>query len=196
MKIVYHYMDATHTLNMSYKKTSSISEVVKNYGSQLLRFINGKVKKMEDAEDILQEVWYQTSRLSNIDQLENMSGWLYAVAKNKITDLYRKKKPESLEDQTYEDDEGKIQIKEILLADDTNDAELKMFKDLFWDQLMKALDELPEKQRNVFLWHEIEDMTLQEIADQEDESIKTIISRKGYALKHLRQRLRVLYNEI
>lgn len=189
-------MDATHTLNMSYKKTSSISEVVKNYGSQLLRFINGKVKKMEDAEDILQEVWYQTSRLSNIDQLENMSGWLYAVAKNKITDLYRKKKPESLEDQTYQDEEGKLQIKEILLADDTNDAELKMFKDLFWDQLMKALDELPEKQRNTFLWHEIEDMTLQEIADQEGESIKTIISRKGYAVKHLRQKLRVLYNEI
>ncbi|MNF14295.1 RNA polymerase sigma factor [compost metagenome] len=61
---------------------------------------------------------------------------------------------------------------------------------------MKALDELPEKQRNTFLWHEIEDMTLQEIADQEGESIKTIISRKGYAVKHLRQKLRVLYNEI
>lgn len=194
--IVYTGMDATHTLNMSYKKTSSISGVVKNYGSQLLRFINGKVKKIEDAEDILQEVWYQTSRLSNIDQLENMSGWLYAVANNKITDLYRKKKTESLEDQMYEDEEGRLQIKELLLSDHTNDAELKMFKDAFWDQLMKALDELPEKQRNTFLWHEIEDMTLQEIADQEGESIKTIISRKGYAVKHLRQKLRVLYNEI
>lgn len=189
-------MNAIHTLNMSYKESSSISEVVKNYGTQLLRFINGKVKKIEDAEDILQEVWYQTSRLTNIDQLENISGWLYAIAKNKITDLYRKKKTESLEDHSYEDDEGRLQIKELLLSDDTNDAELKMFKDVFWNHLMKALDELPEKQKNTFLWHEIEEMTLQEIADQEGESIKTIISRKGYAVKHLRKRLRALYDEI
>ncbi len=189
-------MDSIHILNMSDKTPSSLSEVVKDYGSQLLRFIKGKVKKVEDAEDILQEVWYQTSRLSNIDQLENISGWLYAITRNKITDLYRKKKTEAIEDQTYEDEDGRIQIKEILLSDDTNDAELKMFKEVFWEELMRALGELPEKQRNTFIWHEIEEMTLQEIANQEGENIKTIISRKGYAVKHLRQRLRVLYQEI
>lgn len=189
-------MDAIHILNMSDKNPSSLSEVVKNYGSQLLRFIKGKVKKVEDAEDILQEVWYQTSRLSNIDQLENISGWLYAITRNKITDLYRKKKTEAIEDHTYEDEDGRIQIKEILLWDDTNDAELKMFKEVFWDELMRALGELPEKQRHTFIWHEIDEMTLQEIADQEGENIKTIISRKGYAVKHLRQRLRGLYEEI
>lgn len=194
--IVYTGMDATHTLNMSYKKTSSISEVVKNYGSQLLRFINGKVKKIEDAEDILQEVWYQTSRLTNIDELENVGAWLYSVTRNKITDNYRKKKSDSLEDYVYEDEDGSFNVKEILLADDSNNPELKMFKDIFWDELMKALNELPEKQRHVFIQNEIEDLTLQEIADNEGENIKTIISRKGYAVKHLRVKLGHLYKEL
>lgn len=181
---------------MAEKKSVSLTEVVKNYGSQLLRFIKGKVNKTEDAEDILQEVWYQTSRLTNIDELENVGAWLYSVTRNKITDNYRKKKSESLEDYVYEDEEGSFNVKEILLADDSNNPELQMFKDIFWDELMKALDELPEKQRTVFIQNEIEDLTLQEIADAEGENLKTIISRKGYAVKHLRVKLNYLYKEL
>ncbi|SUJ29821.1 RNA polymerase sigma factor sigV [Sphingobacterium spiritivorum] len=196
MSIVFWSMDYTHTLQMSDKQSSSLPEVVRNYGAQLLRFIKGKVKKVEDAEDILQEVWYQTSRLSNIDQLENVSAWLYSITRNKITDLYRKKKTDAIEDHTYMDDEGELKIKEILLADDSNNAELKLFKEVFWEELMKALDELPEKQRDVFVLNEIEDMTLQQIADLKGENIKTIISRKGYAVKHLRLRLNMLYEEL
>ena len=75
---------------------------------------------------------------------------LYSVTRNKITDNYRKKKSDSLEDYTYEDEDGSFSIKEILLADDSNNPELKMFKDIFWDELMKALDELPDNQRRVF----------------------------------------------
>lgn len=181
---------------MAEKKTASLSEVVKDYGSQLFRFIKGKVSKTEDAEDILQEVWYQTSRLANIDDLENVGAWLYSVTRNKITDNYRKKKSDSLEDYTYEDEDGSFSIKEILLADDSNNPELKMFKDIFWDELMKALDELPDNQRRVFFQNEIEEKTLQEIADEEGENLKTVISRKGYAVKHLRKRLKHLYNEL
>ncbi|MGV4415127.1 RNA polymerase sigma factor [Chryseobacterium sp. T1] len=181
---------------MAEKKSVSLTEVVKNYGSQLLRFIKGKVSKTEDAEDILQEVWYQTSRLTNIDELENVGAWLYSVTRNKITDNYRKKKSDSLEDYVYEDEDGSFNVKEILLADDSNNPELKMFKDIFWDELMKALNELPEKQRHVFIQNEIEDLTLQEIADNEGENIKTIISRKGYAVKHLRVKLGHLYKEL
>ncbi len=189
-------MDSLYLNEMAEKKTASLSEVVKDYGSQLFRFIKGKVSKTEDAEDILQEVWYQTSRLTNIDDLENVGAWLYSVTRNKITDNYRKKKSDSLEDYTYEDEDGSFSIKEILLADDSNNPELKMFKDIFWDELMKALDELPDNQRRVFFQNEIEERTLQEIADEEGENLKTIISRKGYAVKHLRKRLKHLYNEL
>lgn len=189
-------MDSLYLDSMAEKKSVSLTEVVKNYGSQLLRFIKGKVSKTEDAEDILQEVWYQTSRLTNIDELENVGAWLYSVTRNKITDNYRKKKSDSLEDYVYEDEDGSFNVKEILLADDSNNPELKMFKDIFWDELMKALNELPEKQRLVFIQNEIEDLTLQEIADNEGENIKTIISRKGYAVKHLRVKLSHLYKEL
>nr|WP_199162688.1 sigma-70 family RNA polymerase sigma factor [Elizabethkingia sp. ASV34] len=189
-------MDSLYLNEMAEKKSASLSEVVKDYGSQLFRFIKGKVSKTEDAEDILQEVWYQTSRLTNIDDLENVGAWLYSVTRNKITDNYRKKKSDSLEDYTYEDEDGSFSIKEILLADDSNNPELKMFKDIFWDELMKALDELPDNQRRVFFQNEVEEKTLQEIADEEGENLKTIISRKGYAVKHLRKRLKHLYSEL
>ncbi|WP_245750456.1 RNA polymerase sigma factor [Epilithonimonas lactis] len=181
---------------MTETRSASITEVVKNYGSQLLRFINSKVAKTEDAEDILQEVWFQTSRLTNLNELENVGAWLYSVTRNKIIDSYRKKKTESLEDFVYQDEDGELNVKDILLADDSNNPEIGMFKDLFWDELMKALDELPEKQKRVYVQNELEDKTLQEIADAEGENIKTIISRKSYAVKHLRKKMQRLYNDL
>ena len=189
-------MDALSLLQMTETRSASITEVVKNYGSQLLRFINSKVAKTEDAEDILQEVWFQTSRLTNRNEMENVGAWLYSVTRNKIIDSYRKKKTESLEDFVYQDEDGELNVKDILLADDSNNPEVGMFKDLFWEELMKALDELPEKQRRVYVQNELEDKTLQEIADAEGENIKTIISRKSYAVKHLRKRMQRLYNDL
>ena len=189
-------MDSLSLQQMTETRSASITEVVKNYGSQLLRFINSKVAKTEDAEDILQEVWFQTSRLTNLNELENVGAWLYSVTRNKIIDSYRKKKTESLEDFVYQDEDGELNVKDILLADDSNNPEVGMFKDLFWEELMKALDELPEKQRRVYVQNELEDKTLQEIADAEGENIKTIISRKSYAVKHLRKRMQRLYNDL
>lgn len=95
-----------------------------------------------------------------------------------------------------ENDEGQLSFKEILLLDDTDNQELGLFKELFWNELLKALDELPEKQKEVFVLNEIEDLTLQQIADQSDTSLKTIISRKGYAVKYLRKKLNYLYEEL
>jgi len=189
-------MDSLSLQQMTETRSASITEVVKNYGSQLLRFINSKVAKTEDAEDILQEVWFQTSRLTNLNELENVGAWLYSVTRNKIIDSYRKKKTESLEDFVYQDEDGELNVKDILLADDSNNPEVGMFKDLFWDELMKALDELPEKQKKVYVQNELEDKTLQEIADEEGENIKTIISRKSYAVKHLRKKMQRLYNDL
>ena len=190
-------MDAIGDLRMNeIQQKNTVSQAFNKLGKQLFAFIRDKVKIVEDAEDILQEVWYQFSNLSNIDQVENASAWLYTVSRNKITDFYRKKKTANLEDFTTEDEEGDFSIKEALLIDDTNNPELTLFKDLFWEELMKALDELPENQRLVFIENEMEDKTLQKIADETGENLKTIISRKGYAMKHLKKRLLPLYNEL
>ena len=189
-------METISTASMTQERNFSIAETVQQFGKKLFGFIRGKVKTTEEAEDILQEVWYQFSRLSNLDELENVSAWLYRVAQNRVTDNYRKKKTENLEDFTYENDENEISFKEILLLDENASPELAMFKEEFWSELMQALDELPENQKEVFLLNEIEDFTLQEIADQKGENLKTIISRKGYAVKHLRKRLQHLYNEL
>jgi RNA polymerase sigma factor (sigma-70 family) len=188
-------MNALYFENMPQEKSVPMIEVVKKYGNKLLYFIKGKVKIVEDAEDILQEVWYQTSKISDLADVENLSAWLYKVTRNKITDNYRKKKDELLEDFSFEDEDGEINIKEILLADENDDPDAQLFKDLFWDELMSALNELPENQRLVFIQNEMEDKTLQMIADEQGENIKTIISRKNYAVKHLRKKLQSLYKE-
>ncbi len=185
-----------HHHTMSKKEKRNIASIVSDYGKRLFGFVRGKVQSEEDAEDIMQDVWYQLSNLTNIDDLESASGWLFQVARNKITDLYRRKKPDPLDDYGYEDEEGEFQFKEILLLDDSNDPDLALFKDLFWKELLAALDELPENQKQVFVWNELEDLTLQEIADQTGENLKTIISRKGYAVKHLRKKLAYLYQEL
>ena len=189
-------METITTASMSDERHFSITETVQQFGKRLFGFVRVKVKTTEEAEDILQDVWYQFSRLSNLDELENVSAWLYRVAQNRVTDNYRKKKTENLEDFTYENDENEISFKEILLLDENASPELALFKEEFWSELMQALDELPENQKEVFLLNEIEDFTLHEIADQKGENLKTIISRKGYAVKHLRKRLQHLYNEL
>ena len=189
-------MGAIVDIGMSKETEKSITKTVNQFGKRLFSFIRGKVKTQEDAEDILQEVWYQYSGLDDVAEIENVSGWLYQVARNKLIDLYRKKKTDSIEDYSFENDEGEINFKEILLIDDSENPELQMLKDLFWEELMNALDELPENQRQVFVLNEFEDLTLQEIADKNSENLKTIISRKGYAVKHLRKKLNYLYAEL
>ena len=175
------------TLAMNEYNKMTVGETVKKYSRQLFSFIKSKTKNAEDAEDILQEVWYQLSRIANFEELENVSAWLYSVSRNKIIDLYRKKKTDNLEDYSYENEDGEFEIKDILLLDESQNPELMLFKDLFWKELMEALDELPESQRQVFIENEIE---------EQGENIKTIISRKGYAAKYLRKKLLPLYNDI
>ena len=176
-------------------KSNNIVETINQYGKKLLGFIRDKVPTNEDAEDLLQEVWYQLSNLEEIETIESISGWLYRVARNKITDKFRKKKTKNLEDFSYENEEGEINFKDILLNDAVT-PEDEYIKKLFWEALMAALEELPEKQRIVFVQNELEDISLQQIADESGESIKTIISRKGYAVKHLRTRLKQLYQDL
>lgn len=178
------------------EKDSMIAQTVKNYGGKLLSFIRPKVNNTEDAEDILQEVWFQFSNLTNVAEIMNVGAWLYQVTRNKITDSYRKKKTENFEDFVYEDEDGSFSIKDILLLDDSENPELLAFREEVWRELFSALEELPEKQRLVFVENAIEGKKLQEIADEQGENIKTIISRKNYAMKYLRIRMSELYRDL
>lgn len=189
-------MEPARTILMSKKeKENIISHTVNSYSENLMAYIKPKVKTKEDAEDILQEVWYQLSNLTNISDIVNIGHWLFSVTRNKITDSYRKKKVENLEDYTYEED-GEFLIKDILLLDNDKNPELKLFQEEIWNELFNALDELPENQRLVYVENEFNDKTLQQIADEHNENIKTIISRKTYAIKHLRFRLGKLYQDL
>ena len=189
-------MEQTMNYSTGEQNTISISNTIQEFGQKLFGFVRKKVKSTEDAEDILQEVWFQLSNLTDIAELDNVSAWLYEVARNKITDKARKKTNLSIEDYGFETDEGEFNFKEILLLDDSNNPELTFFKELFWKEFQQALDELPANQKEVFILNEIEDMTLQQISDQKGENLKTIISGKGYAVKHLRNKLDYLYKEL
>ncbi len=171
-----------------------IQDAVQEYGKRLLRFIRSRVKNDEDAEDILQDVWYQLSSIIDTEPIVQLSSWLYRVSKNRIVDKKRKKSESSLSDLVYEDEEGEMVWPEALLADNTNpDSELE--RSIIRESFFTALNELPDKQREVFVWNELEDLTLQEIADKTGTNLKTIISRKRYAVAHLRERLQSLYDD-
>ena len=175
-------------------KQQRILDAVQNYGKRLFSFIRGRVKSDEDAEDILQDVWYQLSSLVDIEPIEQLGSWLYRVSRNRIVDKQRKLKPQSLEDLAYEDENGDLIYPEALLADEMN-PEIELERAYFREEFFAALDELPQKQREVYVWNELEEMTLQEIADKTGDNIKTIISRKRYAVAYLRERLQNMYNE-
>jgi RNA polymerase sigma factor (sigma-70 family) len=176
---------------MMEQKQQSIKHVVQNYGKRLFGFIRSRVKNDEDAEDILQDVWYQLISIIDTEPIEQLSSWLFRVSRNKIVDKYRKQTTLSLDDLIYEDEDGEMIFPEAFY-DDSMDPESEFDTTYYKEALFKALDELPEKQREVFVLNELEDLTLQQIADKNGESIKTIISRKRYAVAYLRERLQNL----
>ncbi len=181
---------------MTNPSRKNISSVISQFGKRLFGFIRQRVNNEADAEDILQDVWYQLTATVDSEPIEQVSSWLFKVARNKIIDSYRKKKPELLEDAlTLENEEGEINFREILM-DKSNNPETEYLRNIFWDTMDKALDELPEEQKKVFVWNELEDIPFKEIAERTGEQINTLISRKRYAVLHLRERLQTLYNEI
>src|SRR4051812_45710580 len=181
---------------MSSSSKKNITNVISEFGKRLLSFIRQRVPNEADAEDILQDVWYQFSTTADSEPIEHLSSWLFTVARNKITDRYRKKKPDSLDSllQPDEDEDGP-NFSEILF-DNGSHPESVHLRNLFWKTLREALQELPEEQRNVFVWHEMGDISFKQIADHTGENINTLISRKRYAVLYLRERLMTLYNEI
>lgn len=180
---------------MSTATESIITQTIKDNHKGLQNFIRSRVDNAEDAEDILQEVWYQLSIVIHAAPIEQITAWLYKVARNKIIDKYRKKTELPFSTFLMDDEEEEINYKEIFLKVAVT-PEIEYIKNLFWQELHKALNELPLEQKQVFIWHELEDISFQDIAAATNEKINTLISRKHYAIIFLRKRLNQLYQEI
>src|SRR4051812_48638472 len=165
-----------------------ISDVVKREQSRLRSFIRRRVADPRDAEDILQEVFYELVEAYRLLMpIDHVTGWLFRVARNRITDLFRKKKPESFSDAAVANDEGELlQVEDLLPSPDAGPEALYMRQALV-EELELALDELPEEQRAVFVAHEIEGRSFKEMSEATGVSVNTLLSRKRYAIRHLRE---------
>ena len=184
----------TIQLEMTVTPNKNITGVIQEYGKRLMGFIRKRVSIEADAEDILQDVFYQLA--GNTEPIEQMSAWLFRVTRNKITDKQRKLKPDLIEDvYSVTNDEEFLGWAELFL-DNSNNPELEHLKTLFWNTLKAALDELPEEQRMVFEMNEMEGVPFKEIASITGVTVNTLISRKRYAVLHLRERLGWLRDEI
>lgn len=172
---------------------SYLLKTVQEHGKGLFSFIRWRVNSEADAQDILQDIWQQLILVVTTSPVEQTGAWLYKVARNKIVDRYRKHS-HSLLDDLFQDDDGPDYSS--LLFPGEQDPETEYLQDLFWKQLYAALDELPEEQKQVFVRHELEDVPFQKIADDTGVKVQTLVSRKRYAVLHLRKRLRQLYDEL
>jgi RNA polymerase sigma factor (sigma-70 family) len=173
-----------------------ISEVITEQQSRLRNFIRKRVPNESDVEDLLQEVFFELVRAHRLLlPIDYVSGWLYRVARNRITDLFRKKKPDLFSDATIEDEEGDLlEIEDLLPSPDAGPEALYM-RSLLLDELEDALAELPDDQRAVFVAHEIEGRSFQELSAETGVNVNTLLSRKRYAVLYLRERLQSIYDE-
>jgi len=188
---------ANYLQNMTIPQVQGIGEIFKNYRERLIGFIRPRVKNEEDAEDILQEVFYELTESMNLMQpIERLSSWLYTVARNRIIDLYRKKKPDTLLLDSQDDDGKEISELTELLFEKDNSPEMEYLKTIIWSELQKALSELPAEQKTAFELHELGGKSFKEISAITGVDENTLISRKHYAVLYLREKLRNLYNEL
>jgi RNA polymerase sigma factor (sigma-70 family) len=173
-----------------------ISEVVAGEGSRLRNFIRRRVPNPADAEDIVQEVFYELVEANRLLMpIEHVTGWLFRVARNRITDLFRKKKPENFSNAAIEDQEGELLRIEDLLPSPDAGPEAQYARSVLLDELQFALSELPDEQREVFVAHELEGRSFKELSAETGVSVNTLLSRKRYAVLHLREHLQNVYDE-
>lgn len=180
---------------MSAAKNQSLTQSIKAYSRRLLGFIKQRVSNNEDAEDILQEVFYQFA--GNPEPIEQVTSWLFTVARNKITDRYRKQQlplADDLQPAVGSGEEG-FDWKDLVLSNDDT-PETAYLRNLFWEELQLALDELPAEQRDAFIQHEMEGISFKDISQQTGVPVATLISRKRYAVLFLRDRLQGMKDEL
>jgi len=188
--------DAAHLERMAAEQDQRIAEVVERERSRLRSFIRRRVPDPRDAEDVLQDVFYalvEANRL--LMPIDHVTGWLFRVARNRITDLFRKKKPERFGDTAGADaDDERLPLEDLLPSPDAG-PEALYARNVLLHELEQAVDELPREQREVFVAHELEGRSFKEMAAETGVSVNTLLSRKRYAVRHLRERLQGLYDE-
>ena len=181
---------------MALEQDQRISEVVKRERSRLLNFIRRRVPDPGDAEDVLQEVFYRLVEANRLLMpIEHITGWLFQVARNRITDLFRKKEPENFSDIAIRDESGEdVQFEDLLPSLDAG-PEAEYARKLLLEELRQALAELPKDQREVFVKHEFEGRSFKELAAESGINVNTLLALKRYAVLHLRERLQHAYDE-
>jgi RNA polymerase sigma factor (sigma-70 family) len=172
------------------------SAIIAEQGFRLRNFIRRRVPDDADAEDIVQEVFFELVEANRLLMpIDHVTGWLFRVARNRITDLFRKKKPERFSDAIVENEQGEqLHIEDLLPSPDAGPEALYV-RSVLLDELELALDELPDEQREVFIAHEVEGRSFKELAAESGVNINTLLARKRYAVLHLRERLREIYEE-
>ena len=179
---------------MSASKSNSITAIVSDYSRRLMGFIRKRVTNEADAEDILQDVFYQL--LGNKEPIDQITSWLFTVTRNKIIDRSRKKQTVALDGLFYEGEDGEPVEWMDMLMDQSSDPETLYLRNLFRETLKEALDELPEDQKQAFVLNEMEGIPFKQIADETGIPVNTLISRKRYAVLHLRTRLADLHEAL
>jgi RNA polymerase sigma factor (sigma-70 family) len=165
----------------------NLAMTVKQEQGKLLKYIRSRIDNIEDAEDILQEVYLHAARsMSMTEPIENLLGWLYAAAHNRIVDWYRKKKHRTVSLDAASDDT--VSLEDLLVTSDI-DVEKELTRSMVMDAVFECLDELPESQREIFIQQAIEGRTFKEVSEQSGVSINTLLARKRYAVQFLRERL-------
>jgi RNA polymerase sigma factor (sigma-70 family) len=188
--------DAASLERMSLEQDQRISDVVKRDQPRLRNFIRRRVPDPRDAEDILQEVFYELVEANRLLMpIEHVTGWLFSVARNRITDLFRKKTPERFGDAVVSDEEGELSLEDLLPSPDAGPDALYA-RNVLLEELEFALEELPEEQREVFVGHEMEGLSFKQMSAETGVSVNTLLSRKRYAVLHLRERLQSIYDEL
>src|ERR1700728_4613364 len=179
------------TLTMMTEQDREISDIVAKERSRLRNFIRKRVPDPADGEDIVQEVFDELVEASRLLMpIEHLTGCLFRVARNRITDLFRKKKAETFSDIAVEDEDGElIQFIDLLPSPEAG-PEALYIRSVLLDELEFALSELPDEQREVFVAHEFEGRSFKELSEETGTSVNTLLSRKRYAVLHLRERLR------
>ena len=183
-------------IDLMNEQDRQISEIVAEERSRLRNFIRRRVPDPADAEDILQEVFYKLVEANRLLMpIDHVTGWLFRVARNRITDLFRKQKPETFSDAAGEDENGDVLRIEDLLPSTDAGPEALYVRHVLLDELELALDELPDEQREVFIAHELEGRSFKELSVESGVNVNTLLSRKRYAVLHLRERLQNIYDE-
>jgi RNA polymerase sigma factor (sigma-70 family) len=188
--------DWTISERMTAEQDQRISETIARERGRLWNFIRRRIADEGEAEDILQEVFYEFIEAYRLMKpIEQAGAWLFRVARNRITDLFRKKKPEPLPDSTRTDENDVPLLLEDLLPSKDAGPDAVYARKLLLEELDAALDELPEEQRDVFVAHELEDRSFKDLSAETGVSVNTLLSRKHYAVLHLRRRLQAIYDE-